>query len=369
MTADDLIRQLVDPRGAEFPQRPGAVGLGYFEDLATTAADRARQLITTVGVTALIPNDRRDLVMESSRSVVASNPSDLSAHVIGHDGVDERITSTAMTIDNQLRIASEGGGLILSNVDRFVPTLADAASLAAVAWGSPARAYALLGSDPTRILDSGVSTSIVIPLSEDVIAHPTDATPIDIAMGSMSELPGWPRISATSGAFTVVVTRRRFDEGAHHAVLLTMARHHPLLRVDLPLDRSQEGEVYGSSTASSYLAMLQGEVADLRGRSGGTSEWWWTLSHPLAPLRVVGELRGRSVVGRFPGGVGILTSGTDSDALIVRAAGVTLHVPLTCIELFEALLSGEPVVCTASNELSLRHLGECGVIALCDEPG
>lgn len=126
--------------------------------------------------------------------------------------------------------------------------------------------------------------------------------------------------------------------------------------------------MYGSSTASSYLAMLQGEVADLRGRAKGLSEWWWTLSHPLTPLRAPGEMRGQSVVGRFPGGIGILNSGTDSDALIVRTAGVTLHVPSTGLALFEALLSGEPVECTASNELSLRHLGECGVIAICGEP-
>lgn len=367
MTEPDLIRQLVNPRGAEFPQRPAAVGWPAFEELSEQAAARAADRIANGGAAALVPPHLRDLVVESTRSVVASNPSDLSAHIIGHDGVDERITSTAMTIGNQVRIATEGGGLVLANVDRFVPTLASAASLAAVAWGSAVRAYALLGSDPTRILELAVTSSLVLPLTENVIAYSTNATPVDVEAGAVGTFPGWPRVSAVSSAFTVVIARRLFDPGAHHSVLLTMARHHPLLRVDLPFDRSGEGPVYGRDTSSTYLEVLQGEVTDLRTRASGSAEWWWTLSHPLPPLRVVGDLLGRSVVGRFPGGVGILNSGTDSEPLIVRTAGVTLHVPTTCIELFEALLSGEPVVCTASNELSLRHLGECGVLALSDD--
>ena len=359
----DMISLVPNSRGAAFPQHPFDT---EFDDLAVRSDEASKAAAVAIGPQlqlADLLDGSPEALLGATATAIAARPTDLNAHLVGHDGVDERVVRDGLSDDVMTRVAAEGGGLVLSNGERYLSQLRRAHLTLSVAWQAPVFTYVLVGNDQTRILDRVMTECMVVPISSDIIVHPQDRGPFDVAVGTAGAAQGSPRVTAPAGAVTVVFGRLRFGSAALRSVLVSLAPHHPLLRLDVPLDPDGPVTVYGATEPADYYQLVQQQTAAVRLiATDERAQWWWTLSHPLTPLPPTTQLLGRSVTGWFPGGIGVLGSDDDGSAVLLRTAGVTVRVPTSSLDLLGSLLSGAPVTCTESNELSLRQLAQCGVI-------
>ena len=361
----DPISVVPTTRGAAFPQHPSETEFVDLADRADEATKAAVIAMDSQPQRGLLTGASADALVTATAAVIAARPADLNAHMVGHDGVDERVLRDGLSNDVTARVAAEGGGLVLANGERYLPQLRRAHLMLGVAWQAPVYTYVLVGNDQTRILDRVMTDCLVLPISHDVIVHPIGGDPFDVAAGMVGTSHGSPRVTAAPDAITIVLGRRRFGSAALRSVLVSLAPHHPLLRLDVPLDPDGPVAVYGSAEPVDYFDLVRQQAAAVRlVATDEQTQWWWTLSHPLTPMPPTTPLVGRQVTGWFPGGVGVLGGEQDGSAVLLRAAGVTLRVPTSKLDLFGALLSGHPMACTASNEASLRHLAQCGVITV-----
>ena len=361
----DPISVVPTTRGAAFPQHPSETEFVDLADRADEATKAAISAIEPLSQRVLFAGASVDALVTGTAAVIAARPTDLNAHMVGHDGVDERVLRDGLSDDVMARVAAEGGGLVLANGDRYLPQIRRAHLMLGVAWQAPIYTYVLVGNDQTRILDRVMTDCLVLPISHDVIVHPQGEQPFDVAAGAVGAAQGSPRVIAPPDAVTVVFGRRRFGSAALRSVLVSLVPHHPLLRLDVPLNPDGPVTVYGSAEPVDYYDLVQEQAAAVRlVATDERAQWWWTLSHTLPPLPPTTPLMGRQVTGWFPGGVGVLGSEQAGSAVLLRTAGITVRVPTSKLDLFGTLLSGTPVGCTASNEPSLRQLAQCGVITL-----
>lgn len=359
----DMISLVPNSRGAAFPQHPSDTEFGDLAHRAKEATERALTAIGTHSQGALLSDASQNGLVQSAAAAIAARPADLNAHLVGHDGVDERVLRDGLSDDMMMRVADEGGGLVLANGERYLSPLRRAHLMLGVAWRAPVYTYVIVGNDQTQILDRVMTDCLVLPISSDIIVHPQGGAPFDVVAGAVATANGSPRVTAPTGAVTVVFGRRRFGSAALRSVLVSLAPHHPLLRLDVPLDPNGPVTVYGSAEPGDYHELVQQQAAAVRLiATDERAQWWWTLSHPLTPLSPTSQLLGRRVTGWFPGGVGVLGSDEDGAAVLLRTAGVTLRVPASRFGLFGTLLSGGTIDCTASNEPSMRQLARCGVL-------
>jgi len=339
-----------------FPTAATAAGIAELDEWARLGRDRARASAGWAEHGAQVdPADFRSTWFECS-GAIAALPVEVSAHVRGHDGVDMIVQNDALDQRRRRAALDDGGGLVLSQAERFSDRLNRMCGELSVAWNTRVTVFALVGSEPTRVLGPQVVRSCVVAVSTNVVVHPEGAAPFDLPAGGCAVVDGFPRVLAGPDVFTLLFVESALTSAARSALLVERGRFHPLLRLDAPLDPTPPIEVYGIDEPVPYADLLERELSALRENSSDEQlRWWWLLDRALPPLPLPWSADDMIVRGRFPGGVGVVYQG---DELVLKGAGTVFAVPDGRQELLQALLSGTDITCSPRSDLypSLANL-------------
>jgi hypothetical protein len=343
-----------------FPLGAAHAGFPELDEWSEVARTHAVSSVTWAETGARVDPMTLSSTYFECAGAIAARPAEVTGHVRGHDGIDMIVQHDALDARRHRALLDDGGGLVLSEAERFSDLLNRMCGELSVAWNTRVTAHALVGSEPTRVLGPQVVRTCVIAVSASVVVHPHDGAPFDLPAGGCAVVDGFPRVLASPEAFTLLFVESTFTAAAQHALLLERAQFHPLLRIDAPIDPASPVEVYGLDGEVAYADVLERELATLVEHS--TEEqlrWWWVLDRSLPPLPI--PFTGDDIVvrGRFPGGVGVVHEGEE---LVLKGAGVVFAVPAGRQQLLQALLSGSPIGCSPRSELfpSLANLAAVG---------
>jgi hypothetical protein len=371
MTAAELDHiQVVDlGRSASFPERLEGDDVGGLIAAAGTARAAAAVLepafgagpIVAVDPAALLPVYDLGLALVATRSSTVDHLSRSTAHEnLLVPIVDRPPGSTLDRHDGYLVRELEGCSAILNAL----------AGRLAVARGSRVTVSLLYGSAPFELERPAARGVWVLPLNGEVIVRPVGGAPTELEAGQLFTTEGWPRIHSHPAIGTLVVVEEDFSDRTRRDALLERLAHHPLLRLDAPVEPGRRVTVYGLEGERDYPDVVRSAVDEVLSASPTELlEWWWVLARRLPPL--VGQGPSGTVArGRFPAGVGVISGVEAGDAEVFRSGGNALVVPGSCRELLRRLVAGEVVAATsAGEERSLQEVMRAGLAEpVVDEP-
>jgi hypothetical protein len=330
-------------RTAAFPRRPDDEFPALAEAArrgvaASTEIEPAVATVdpTVVGTAAVAP------VYDLGLAVVASRSQRVELLSRGEGGEDVRVRATDLPVGHSL---DRNDGFLLHDAGTLSPAVNLLAGRLAVAASSRVAARLLFGSVPFQLEDPPVGDVLVLPLNGSVVLRPPDAPPIEVEAGHLVRCDGWPRVHTHPAVCTLLLGVEALVGPVLRTALTERAAHHPLLRLDAPVEIRRPVQVYGIDGEVDYASIVTDALAQVRADAPEEDlRWWWTLGAALPGLGSPGaDLQ--QVRGRFPGGVGIVGD-TEDGRLLLRASGATLAASTELLPWLAEAIAGEPVACT-----------------------
>lgn len=335
--------QVVDlGRAAAFPEPPAGEGFEALVASAGSAPALAAAIEPAFAATGLVAVDTTALrpLYDLGMALVATRSTTVD-HLVRTPEADHRRPIAERPPGATLE---RNDGYLVNEVEACAAAVNALAGRVAVARGAPVTASLLFGSAPFELERPAAATVWVIPLNGDVIVRPSGGAPTDVAAGQLLSCAGWPRIHSHPAVGTLLVVEEDFSDRVRRDASLERLAHHPLLRLDAPVDfGARPVQMYGLDGEVDYASVVA-QAADevLAASPPELLRWWWVLTRRLPPLVAQGP-DGTVARGRFPAGLGVLGQAETGDAVVVRAGGHAFVVPDAQRDLLVRLVAGEVV--------------------------
>lgn len=298
-----------------------------------------------------VPKGAIDPVDGGAILEIALSASDSELETFLDDGDGRPVAETpssGRTEDSaRIRTAAARGGVVLGSASRFSDDLARLCDLTALALGAPVSACLVSGHVPgsAAALRNG-NHFVVFPLDASAqvfgaldVVDPTDATTqvAEVGLCEAQVTHSIDEIQTPVGSSTLVLVGRRTTVDDAVAFAVRKAGHWPLLRADLPYDLDAPALTYSSRIPVDPVELLLDSVAAIEQDRTLEQACAWTRALVRAAPRPtvsswptsVENWLGRTVRGRFPGGIGALDFNEDGRSLLVFSGcvvGVAHHV-------------------------------------------
>lgn len=215
------------------------------------------------------------------------------------------------------------GGLVLRSASRFSEKLATWCDAAMLIVGAPFEVCLVRGSVSASAEGLvGGNHFVVLPLGGGArLRGVTDGTPlggnaprVQVGVGEALVVQRFEDIAVDDGAVVVMLVGKRTTRDDAIALAIRKAGHWPVLRADLPYDLELPVTTYGSENPVDPVALLLNatHLLERDGTLENARAWTRAMIRPVprpAPVLPPSRLEqwvGRTVRGRFPGGIGEL---------------------------------------------------------------
>lgn len=215
------------------------------------------------------------------------------------------------------------GGLVLRSASRFSEELARWCDAAMLIVGAPFEVCLVRGSVSVSAEGlSGGNHFVVMPIGGgsrlrgvvDGTPVGNDAPRLQVDVGEVAVVQRFDGIEVDDGAVVVMLVGKRTTMDDAITFAIRKAGHWPVLRADLPYDLERPVTTYGSVEPVDPVELLLDATKSLERDDSLENARAWTRAmirsvprpSPLSPPSRPEHWVGRTVRGRFPGGIGQL---------------------------------------------------------------